>query len=51
MSDTKQINATVKTSIVNKIEDMAKEEIRSFSLMVAILLEEAVIKREKPKTK
>lgn len=49
MADTEQINATLKNDLCAKINEIAKEEKRSFSSMVAILLEEAVDKREKSK--
>lgn len=43
--EARQINATVEIEVIEVIWDMAKAEKRSFSNMVAVLLEEAIAKR------
>lgn len=49
MGDTKQINATLETELVEWIDKQANKEKRSFSQMVAVLLFEAKETREKEK--
>lgn len=45
MAETKQISATIEMDTVEAIQRLATEDKRSFSEMVAILLDEAVKQR------
>jgi hypothetical protein len=49
MGEKKQIATSITMTSANKILKMAETETRSFSLMVDILLKEAIIAREKKK--
>lgn len=47
MADTKQISATIDSELAEWVALEAKNDRRTFSEMVGILLEEAKVKREK----
>lgn len=49
MAEKKQIATSITTSSAKEILKMAKTETRSFSLMVDILLKEALTERKKKK--
>jgi hypothetical protein len=51
MKEKKQIATSITTTSAEKISKLAKSETRSFSLMVDILLAEALSAREKKKKK
>lgn len=48
-NDTVQINSTIEVQLRDRVVELAEKEKRSFSSMVAILLEEAADNRKKSK--
>lgn len=53
MSDTKQVSATIKNYVADAVSLLSKKESRSFSQMIEILLEEALVNHKpiNPKSK
>jgi len=49
MAETKQISATINTDVANDVTQLAKDDKRSFSQMVEMLLMEALVARSNSK--